>query len=122
MTAAAGTAIRYQVEGRRPEGCALSRLCSVSYRFVAMPRVGAGIKAKLALGSANAGGASSTALPASCDPALANLTGSELSALANLNLNITLPRTGKSYGGFGEGVCTCARCMRRAGPIREDVE
>jgi hypothetical protein len=23
---------------------------------------------------------------------------------------------------FGEGVCTCARCMRRAGPIREDVE
>lgn len=27
----------------------------------------------------------------------------------------------KSFG-FGEGVCTCARCMRRAGPIREDVE
>ncbi|KIZ05791.1 hypothetical protein MNEG_2175 [Monoraphidium neglectum] len=29
---------------------------------------------------------------------------------------------GKGYGGFGEGVCTCARCMRRAGPIREDVD
>lgn len=28
----------------------------------------------------------------------------------------------KNYSGFGEGVCTCARCMRRAGPIREDVE
>ena len=28
----------------------------------------------------------------------------------------------ESYSGFGEGVCTCARCMRRAGPIREDVE
>ena len=24
--------------------------------------------------------------------------------------------------GFGEGVCSCARCMRKAGPLREDVE
>ena len=36
--------------------------------------------------------------------------------------SITVPRS-KTYGaGFGEGVCTCARCMRRAGPVREDVE
>eukprot|EP00878_Enallax_costatus_P010983 GHUV01011471.1.p1 GENE.GHUV01011471.1~~GHUV01011471.1.p1 ORF type:complete len:492 (+),score=180.30 GHUV01011471.1:349-1824(+) len=34
----------------------------------------------------------------------------------------SLSRIQKTYSGFGEGVCTCARCMRRAGPIREDVE
>lgn len=34
----------------------------------------------------------------------------------------SLSRLQKTYSGFGEGVCTCARCMRRAGPIREDVE
>ncbi|KAF8071205.1 TANC1 [Scenedesmus sp. PABB004] len=33
-----------------------------------------------------------------------------------------LSRMKSGYSGFGEGVCTCARCMRRAGPIREDVE
>jgi hypothetical protein len=88
-----------------------------------MPRVGGKGKAALGGGGALGGsGAAGATLPASCDPPLGNLTGSELSALANLNLNITLPRMGKGYGGFGEGVCTCARCMRRAGPIREDVE
>lgn len=62
---------------------------------------------------------SSLATAASTLQAACDLVG-EANGLNSLN-NINLSRM-KSYSGFGEGVCTCARCMRRAGPIREDVE
>jgi hypothetical protein len=60
---------------------------------------------------------SSLATAASTLQAACDLVGEANTALSNLNLSRM-----KSYSGFGEGVCTCARCMRRAGPIREDVE
>lgn len=60
---------------------------------------------------------SSLATAASTLQAACDLVG-EANGLNSLSLS----RMKSSYSGFGEGVCTCARCMRRAGPIREDVE
>ncbi|WIA12109.1 hypothetical protein OEZ85_012183 [Tetradesmus obliquus] len=60
--------------------------------------------------------AKASATLAACAEAVSDANGLNSSTLSNLSSRM------KSYSGFGEGVCTCARCMRRAGPIREDVE
>lgn len=77
-----------------------------------MPRVGASAAA-----GRKAPAAGSAPLPAVTPSA----TAAALDSILEAAVPALQSRLKNSSYGFGD-VCSCARCMRRAGPVREDVQ